>query len=33
MSQEQQLVPRKPAYRELWCDVGGTQLDIWQGET
>ena len=29
MSEEQ--ATGKPTYRELWYDVGGTLLDIWEG--
>jgi hypothetical protein len=32
MSEERQA-PEKPTYRELWYDVGGTLLDIWEGTT
>jgi len=28
---EEQPAPGKPTYRELWYDVGGTPLDIWEG--
>jgi hypothetical protein len=32
MSREQQAA-NQPTYRELWYDVGGTLLDIWEGTT
>jgi hypothetical protein len=30
---EDQPASGKPTYRELWYDVGGTLLDIWEGTT